>query len=99
MLRVKVLNYSFLSVVSVAVAHTLLLGFTCTSSLILALLGIEGVTDRDIQTVATASCFLQSVEEATIMSHILYATLAPIADAGTQAQGIILQPALVAVGT
>ena len=28
------------------------------------------------------------------MSHILYATLEHIADAGTQAQGIILQPAL-----
>ena len=79
---------------SVAVAHALLLGFTCTCTLILALLGVEGVTDRDVQTVATASCFLHSVEETTIMSHILYATLEHIADAGTQAQGIILQPAL-----
>ncbi len=26
------------------------------------------------------------------MSHILYATLEHIADAGTQAQGVILQP-------
>jgi hypothetical protein len=79
---------------SVAVAHALLLGFTCTSSFILALLGIEGVTDRDIQTMATASCFLHSVEETTIVSHILHATLEHIVDAGTQAQGIVLQPAL-----
>ena len=70
---------------SVAVAHALLLGFTCTCTLILALLGVEGVTDGDVQTVATASCFLHSVEETTIMSHILYATLEHIADAGTQA--------------
>ena len=80
--------------VSVAVAHALPLGFTCTSSLILALLGVEGVADRDVQAVATASCFLHSVEETTIVSHILYATLEHITDAGTQAQGIILQPAL-----
>ena len=79
---------------SVAVAHALPLGFTCACSLILALLGIEGVTDRDVQTVATASRFLHSVEETTIMSHILHATLEHIADAGTQAQGIVLQPAL-----
>ena len=79
---------------SVAVAHALTLGFTCTSSLILTLLGVEGVADRDVQTVATASRFLHSVEETTIMSHILHATLEHIADAGTQAQGIVLQPAL-----
>ncbi len=68
---------------SVAVAHALPLGFTCTCSLILTLLGIEGVKDGDVQTVATASCFLHSVEETTIMSHILHATLEHIADAGT----------------
>ena len=78
---------------SVAVAHALLLGFTCTGSLILTLLGIEGVADRDVQAVATASCFLQSVEETTIVGHILHATLEHVADAGTQAQGIVLQPA------
>ena len=74
--------------------HSLTLSLSGTSALILALLGVEGVTDRDVQTVATASCFLHSVEETTIMSHILYATLEHITDAGTQAQGIILQPAL-----
>ena len=31
-------------------SHALLLGFTSTCSLILALLGIEGVTDRDVET-------------------------------------------------
>ena len=36
----------------------------------------------DVQAVATASCFLQSVEETTIVSHILYATLEHIADTG-----------------
>ena len=78
----------------IVIRHALPLGFTCTGSLIFTLLGIEGVTDRDVQTVATASCFLHSVEETTVMSHILYATLEHIADAGTQAQGIVLQPAL-----
>jgi len=75
--------YHKTSVLSVAVAHALLLGFTGTCSLILALLGIEGVTDRDVQTMATASCFLHSVEEATVLSYILYATLEHITDAGT----------------
>ena len=59
----------------IAVAHALLLGFTCTCAFIFALLGVEGVADRDVQTVATASCFLHTVEESTILSYILYATL------------------------
>ena len=92
----KYLGYSiwFFDKWTLITAHSLLLGFTCACSLILTLRGVEGVTNRDVQAVATASCFLHSVEEATIMSHILYATLEHITDAGTQAQGIILQPAL-----
>ncbi len=44
--------------VIVYLLHSLLLGFTCTCTFILALLGVEGVADGDVQTVATASCFL-----------------------------------------
>ena len=90
----KYLEYSiwFFDKWTLITAHSLLLGFTCACSLILALLGIEGIADRDVQTVTTASCFLHSVEKTTIVSHILYATLEHIADAGTQSQGVILQP-------
>ena len=87
-------HLSFSKAALCAALHSCFFALTGTCSLILALLGIEGVTDGDVETVITASCFLQSVEETAVMSHILYATLEHIADAGTQAQGIVLQPAL-----
>ena len=86
----KYLGYSiwFFDKWTLITAHSLTLSLSGTSALILALLGVEGVTNRDVQAVATASCFLHSGEETTIMSHILNATLEHIADAGTQAQSI-----------
>ena len=75
-------------------AHSLLFCFTCTSSLVLALRSIESVADGDIQTMAAASGGLLTVEESTVLSNILYAALEYVADAGSQAECIVLQPIL-----
>ena len=76
----------------VYILHSLTLSLSGTSALILALRGVEGVAQRDVQTVVAAHLALCHLITATTHAHVLNATLQHVADAGTQTERIILQP-------
>ena len=74
--------------------HSLTLSLSGTSALILALRGVEGVAERDTQSVVAARLALEETVGPAVHSNILNTALEHVADGSTQTEGVILQPAL-----
>ena len=74
--------------------HSLTFCLSGTSALVLALRGVEGVAQRDVQTVVAACLTFPVGVSAAVLTHILNTTLEHIVDRGTQTEGIVLQPTL-----